>query len=69
MDRARKAFGGSRRQEATQDPEYQPLTASGDEPTDLQDSTLFEQQEDEPPFSWIEYSIFVLLGIAMLWAW
>jgi equilibrative nucleoside transporter 1/2/3 len=21
------------------------------------------------PFSWFEYSIFVLLGIAMLWAW
>ncbi len=23
----------------------------------------------ELPFSWFEYSIFVLLGIAMLWAW
>lgn len=23
----------------------------------------------EEPFSWLEYSIFVLLGIAMLWAW
>ena len=23
----------------------------------------------EEPFSWFEYSIFVLLGIAMLWAW
>ena len=22
-----------------------------------------------PPFSWLEYAIFVLLGIAMLWAW
>jgi equilibrative nucleoside transporter 1/2/3 len=23
----------------------------------------------EEPFSWFEYSIFVMLGIAMLWAW
>lgn len=23
----------------------------------------------EQPFSWWEYSIFVLLGVAMLWAW
>ena len=23
----------------------------------------------EEPFSWWEYSIFVLLGVAMLWAW
>jgi hypothetical protein len=23
----------------------------------------------EEPFSWFEYSIFVLLGVAMLWAW
>lgn len=21
------------------------------------------------PFSWLEYSIFLLLGVAMLWAW
>lgn len=33
-----------------------------------------EDDEDEdskeiPPFSWFEYSIFLMLGIAMLWAW
>lgn len=64
MDRARKAL---RRQEAARDSEYEPLTAT-DEPTHLADSTILEPQE-ELPFSWVEYSIFILLGIAMLWAW
>ena len=27
------------------------------------------EEEDGPLFSWIEYSVFLLLGIAMLWAW
>lgn len=63
MDRARKAL---RRQEA-QDSEYEPLTAP-DESTPLDDSTIFEVEE-ELPFSLIEYSIFGLLGMAMLWAW
>ena len=25
--------------------------------------------EEETPFSWLEYCIFLLLGVAMLWAW
>lgn len=25
--------------------------------------------DDGEPFSWFEYSIFLMLGIAMLWAW
>lgn len=28
-----------------------------------------QDEEDGPLFSWIEYSVFLLLGIAMLWAW
>lgn len=28
-----------------------------------------ESFPEEEPFSWLEYSIFLLLGIAMLWAW
>lgn len=28
-----------------------------------------EPAEEEVPFSWLEYSIFALLGVAMLWAW
>lgn len=31
--------------------------------------TLSLPDTDEPSFSWFEYSIFLLLGIAMLWAW
>lgn len=32
------------------------------------DGVPIEQSEDQP-FSWVDYSIFVLLGVAMLWAW
>ncbi|KAJ4402622.1 hypothetical protein N0V85_005276 [Neurospora sp. IMI 360204] len=46
------------------DEEYEPLT---------DDSSITEEEgetcEDQAPFSWIEYSIFVLIGVAMLWAW
>jgi equilibrative nucleoside transporter 1/2/3 len=28
-----------------------------------------DKVDDGEPFSWFEYSIFLLLGIAMLWAW
>jgi equilibrative nucleoside transporter 1/2/3 len=30
---------------------------------------IIPDKHGEEPFSWFEYSIFVLLGIAMLWAW
>lgn len=46
------------------DEEYEPLT-------DDTSSTLTVEGEtfEETPFSWIEYFIFVLIGVAMLWAW
>ncbi|KAK3391941.1 nucleoside transporter-domain-containing protein [Sordaria brevicollis] len=46
------------------DEEYEPLT-------DDTSSTLTAEGEilEETPFSWIEYFIFVLIGVAMLWAW
>jgi len=28
-----------------------------------------EYEDEGEPFSWFEYSIFLLLGVAMLWAW
>lgn len=28
-----------------------------------------DKADEGEPFSWFEYSIFLLLGIAMLWAW
>jgi solute carrier family 29 (equilibrative nucleoside transporter), member 1/2/3 len=61
MDRLKSFFqkkGGS-----TQ--EYQPLN---EEAPFLERET--DQNDDhEVSFSWIEYGIFALLGVAMLWAW
>ena len=45
--------------------EYEPLA---EEPRALEGSQILEGQH-ELPFSWVEYSIFALLGMAMLWAW
>lgn len=56
-------------------PTYEPIQnederfhddAEGDEESQEASSTL---GEEEKPFSWIEYAVFFLLGIAMLWAW
>ncbi|KAK4456119.1 nucleoside transporter-domain-containing protein [Podospora aff. communis PSN243] len=50
--------------------EYEPL--NGDTFTDgsrTLDGSVYEDDEDITPFSKVEYSIFVLIGIAMLWAW
>ncbi|KAF5964415.1 hypothetical protein FCOIX_13429 [Fusarium coicis] len=65
MERVRKALG--RQYSSTSTPEYEPLTGT-EEATPLQGSTVLEGQH-ELPFSWIEYGIFALLGVAMLWAW
>ncbi|KAI1333778.1 nucleoside transporter-domain-containing protein [Xylariaceae sp. FL0016] len=60
MDRIRALF---QRREDVQ--EYQPLN---EEPQSLRDSS--DQCDDhDVPFSLIEYGIFSLLGVAMLWAW
>ncbi len=38
--------------------------------TDPENDDAEQTKTDEgEPFSWFEYSIFLLLGIAMLWAW
>ncbi|CEF83172.1 hypothetical protein SNK05_008079 [Fusarium graminearum] len=65
MDRVRKALG--RQHSSTSTSEYEPLTGN-EEATPLEGSTQLEGQH-ELPFSWVEYSIFGLLGVAMLWAW
>lgn len=64
LDRARKALG---RRPSAGAQEYEPLTGS-EEATALEGSTVLEGQGDVP-FSWVEYGIFALLGVAMLWAW
>ncbi|KPM35777.1 hypothetical protein AK830_g10795 [Neonectria ditissima] len=47
--------------------EYAPLNGN-EEPTALEGSAILQGQH-ELPFSWMEYGVFALLGMAMLWAW
>jgi equilibrative nucleoside transporter 1/2/3 len=48
--------------------EYAPLRDNGD---DEEDDTMLaiSPTRDDGPFSWLEYVVFLLLGVAMLWAW
>lgn len=62
MDRLRNAFKPKQA--------YEPLLARDN--TEDEDGTDYEEDQadvEEFPFSWVEYSIFLLLGVAMLWAW
>ncbi|KAK8049310.1 nucleoside transporter [Apiospora phragmitis] len=59
MDRIRSIF-----KKRGDEQEYAPLT---DETQSLQESR--NDEEHAVPFSWIDYGIFVWLGVAMLWAW
>ncbi|AEO69201.1 uncharacterized protein THITE_2119337 [Thermothielavioides terrestris NRRL 8126] len=59
MDRIRAFFAPVK---ASTD-EYEPI-ADGDADT-LEGSTF----EEGAPFSWLKYSVFALIGMAMLWAW
>jgi equilibrative nucleoside transporter 1/2/3 len=50
--------------------EYQQLVVQDDEEVGCGDITLQEALAlEETPFSWVEYVVFLILGIAMLWAW
>ncbi|KAF4121336.1 solute carrier family 29 (equilibrative nucleoside transporter), member 1/2/3 [Geosmithia morbida] len=55
------------------DAEYEPLTAEDDDNRSDDDASTpiiaNDDSDDDVPFSWVEYSIFGLLGMAMLWAW
>ncbi|KAI1105892.1 nucleoside transporter-domain-containing protein [Jackrogersella minutella] len=62
MDRFRSLF---KKREGEDEQEYQPLN---DESRSLEEP-LERTETDVIPFSWIEYGIFALLGVAMLWAW
>ncbi|KAK4032559.1 nucleoside transporter-domain-containing protein [Parachaetomium inaequale] len=59
MDRIRALFAPPK---ASAD-EYEPL--ADDDSGTLEGSTY----EEGTPFSWVEYAIFALVGVAMLWAW
>lgn len=66
IDRLRALFKTSNNEQ-----QYEPLDEdilNGDE--DVRRPILIVPEVDEgEEFSWFEYSIFLLLGIAMLWAW
>lgn len=57
MDRIRNALKQWR-----SSPTYEPLD-------DGSDSSENHQRKHTQRFSWLEYAIFLLLGISMLWAW
>ncbi|KAH6624797.1 nucleoside transporter-domain-containing protein [Chaetomium sp. MPI-SDFR-AT-0129] len=59
MDRIRAFFRSSK----TDAEEYEPL--ADDDSGTLEGSGY----DDGSPFSWVEYFIFALIGVAMLWAW
>ncbi|KAF2277792.1 uncharacterized protein EI97DRAFT_457035 [Westerdykella ornata] len=56
MERIRQLF--------QRDTSYEPLEGGSETPEGEQISETREQR-----FSWIDYSVFVLMGVAMLWAW
>jgi equilibrative nucleoside transporter 1/2/3 len=47
-----------------QEQAYEPLEGGSERP----DGERIEEN-DAQKFSWTDYSVFVLLGVAMLWAW
>jgi equilibrative nucleoside transporter 1/2/3 len=50
--------------------DYEPLgTDASTIDGDVRRPALVLPEDDEEPFSWFEYCVFLLLGIAMLWAW
>jgi len=67
MDRLKAIFTPPKKADEA---EYQPLTDDNDTGT-LEGSTytVDDGEIEEVPFSWAEYCIFVLLGVAMLWSW
>ena len=61
MDRLRDLFQST--------PAYEPIHTQQHEEDDDSVSDETQMEVEGPAFSWVEYSIFLLLGIAMLWAW
>lgn len=71
IDKVRNLF----RKSADVEQEYEPLDSDANTLDEEGRRPVLILPEDEEgggqsePFSWLEYSIFLLLGIAMLWAW
>ena len=58
MERIRRIF-----ERESSDASYEPLEGGSERPNGE------HIEVDEQVFSWTDYSVFVLLGVAMLWAW
>lgn len=85
MERLRAILTGRTGAKDTRDvnpDEYEPLRTSRDEFVEAGDTLESEGEGEgegdreaetygavEVPFSWLEYTIFALVGVAMLWAW
>lgn len=63
MDRIRRLWKGEEEEQA-----YEPLENSITE-ADREDAAGVFDEHSKTGFSWLEYSVFLLLGISMLWAW
>lgn len=61
MDRVKRLFEPA--------PAYAPVDTAPEQEEEDDGSSQTLGDSHEPPFSWLEYSIFLLLGVAMLWAW
>lgn len=79
MERLRAILTGRTGAKDTRDvnpDEYEPLRTSRDEFVEAGDTPECggggedeTHEAVEVPFSWLEYTIFALVGVAMLWAW
>ena len=61
MDRLKELFRST--------PAYEPIDDQQHEEDQDSVSEGTPTEVEGPAFSWVEYNIFLLLGIAMLWAW
>lgn len=48
---------------------YEPLDDSAEADAGEHRHDVHGQERHLPRFSWLEYSVFFLLGVSMLWAW
>ncbi|KAK3357374.1 nucleoside transporter-domain-containing protein [Lasiosphaeria hispida] len=63
MDRIKSIFTAPK---AATEGEYEPLHDAFTDDSGTLEGSVYD---DEAPFSWVEYFIFALIGVAMLWAW
>ncbi|KLU83960.1 nucleoside transporter [Magnaporthiopsis poae ATCC 64411] len=70
MDRLRRLFSRGGKSPSRDGQAYEPLPDDGEGSAPfLRRDTDDEHDGHDIPFSWVEYSIFTMLGVAMLWAW